>query len=279
MTRRQSDVAHVAAATMFTAKNTMDPKAQDETQLLQSLVAQFDPTRYDPVTNPQGDVFGDDTNGPSQLVPVLSRYQYLVVGSDVSQTALTPSQTKNAIANWVQQGGNLIVLGTYASQSKWLEPIYHAAQANANGAITAPDTTNPILTTPEQLDYSSYLDRGRAWQIDQSEPFTHVLTRGTTGTSVDDTLTYANPGSLGNGTVVLTSYMPGSLTSPQNDQEAKKLLHNLLSQGYTMLYLDYGPPIPGDVPVGSAQRLVAVPHPNVPGAVVEVRFVMYVFGG
>ena len=45
-----------------------------------------------------------------------------------------------------------------------------------------------------------------------------------------------------------------------------------------MLFLDYGPPIPSGVPVGSDTRLVAVEHPNVPGAVVEVRLVMYVFG-
>jgi hypothetical protein len=51
-----------------------------------------------------------------------------------------------------------------------------------------------------------------------------------------------------------------------------------MSQSYTMLFLDYGPPIPPGVPVASAERLVAVPHPNVPGAVVEVRLVMYVFG-
>ena len=88
----------------------------------------------------------------------------------------------------------------------------------------------------------------------------------------------SNPGAVGDGTVVLTSYMPGSLMSPQDDVEAKRLLHNLMTQSYTMLFLDYGPEIPDGVPVGSAERLVAVPHPNVPGAVVEVRLVMYVFG-
>lgn len=280
MNRRAQDVVYVAAAQMFTGKSTLDPIAQTEVTEIQALVSttEFNPTRYDATANTAGDIFGDDTNGPSDIVPVLPRYQWLIVGSEVSQTALNPSQTKNAIADWVAAGGNLIVLGTYQSQSRWLEPIYHAMQANANGAISAPDPTNPILVTPEHLNYDKYLDRGRAWQIDTSEPFTHVLNRGTTGTSMDDTLTYANPGSLGNGTVVLTSYMPGSLTSPQDNVEAEHLLHNLMSQSYTMLFLDFGPSIPDGVAVGSDQRLVAIPHPNVPGAVVQVRIVMYVFG-
>lgn len=278
MTRRAMDVVHVSAAQMFTGKSTMDPKAQTEVTLLQSLISNFNPTRYDAVTNPAGDIFGDDTNGPSDIVGVLSRYQWLVVGSEVSQTALNSAQTKNGIADWVQAGGNLIVLGTYQSQSRWLEPIYHAAQNNANGGISAPDPTNPILVSPEHLSYDRYLDRGRAWQVKTGEPFTHVLTRGVQGTSSEDTLTYANPGALGNGTVVLTSYMPGSLTTPQDNLEAEKLLHNLMSQSYTMLFLDFGPAIPDGVAVGSDQRLVAVPHPNVPGAVVEVKLVMYVFG-
>lgn len=278
MTRSARDVVHVSAAKMFTEKTTISPVAQTEIGYLTTLVAQFNPTRYDALTNPAGDIFGDDSNGPSEIVDLLPRYQYLVVGSEVSQTSLTPSQTKNGIANWVQASGNLIVLGTYTSQSRWLEPIYHAAQANANGGITAPDATNPILVSPERLSYDTYLDRGRAWNIKSDEPFTHVLTRGSSGNSVDDTLTYANPGSLGNGTVILTSYMPGSLTAPQDDVEARRLFHNLLSQGYTMLFLDYGPQIPSGVPVGSSERLVAIPHPNVPGAVVEVKLVMYVFG-
>jgi hypothetical protein len=278
MSRRAQDVAYLAAAKMFTAKATIDPIAQTEVTLLTQLVSNFNPTTYDATLNPQGDVFPDDINGPSEIVPLLPRYNWLVVGSEVSQTALDASATKNGIANWVQTGGHLVVLGTYQSQSRWLEPIYHAAQNNANGGISAPDPTNPILTSPEVLSYDRYLDRGRAWQIDTSEPFTHVLTRGVSGTSDEDTLAYANPGALGNGTVVLTSYIPGSLTQPQDNGEAEKLLHNLLAQGYTMLFLDYGPSIPDGVPVGSATRLVAVPYPDLPGAVVEVRIVMYVFG-
>lgn len=275
---RQVDVVHVSALQMFTESVALDPLAIAEIATLVDLVDQFNPTRYDAATNPAGDVFGDDSNGPSDLTDVIARYATVVIGSEVKQTALTPSDTKRGIADWVTAGGNLIVLGTKKQVSQWLEPIYSAAQVNANGGIGAPDPTHPILSSPDRLDYARYLDRGRAWDIDKDEPFTHVLSRGTSGNSVQDTLSVSAPGSIGDGTVVLTSYMPGSLTDPQDPMEAKRFLNNLMSQSYTMLFLDYGPAIPDGVPVGSAQRLVAVPHPNVPGAVVEVRLVMYLFG-
>ena len=278
VTRKAVDQVHVSAAPLFTEKNTIDQLATTEISLLSTLVTNFDPTKYDAATNPVGDLFGDDSNGPNDVADVLARYSTLVIGSEVSQTALNSAGTKHAIADWVQAGGNLIVLGTNHQQSLWLEPVYHAAQQNANGGITAPDPTNPILVSPERLSYDRYLDNGRAWDVKSDEPFTHVLTRGTSGTSIQDTLTYANPGALGNGTVVLTSYMPAALTDPQDTAEALKFLHNLLAQSYTMLFLDFGPSIPDGVVVGSEQRLVAVPHPNVPGAVVEVQLVMYVFG-
>ena len=276
--RPSIDVVYVSAATMFTEKSTVAPLATKEIGYLRDLVANFNPSRYGAATNPQGDVFGDDSNGPSDLTDVLSRYSTLVIGSEVTQTALTPSATKNGIATWVTNGGNLIVLGTVTQQSRWLEPIYQAAQTNANGGISAPDPTHAILTAPERLSYQRYSDNGRAWEIKSGQPFTNVLTRGSTGQSTDDTLAVSDAGALNNGTVVLTSYMPAALTSPQDDMEAERFLHNLLSQSYTMLFLDYGPPIPPGTPVGSDVRLAAVPHPNVPGAVVQVRVVLYDFG-
>lgn len=273
------DVVHVSAAKMFDEKKTIDPIAVSEIGIIRSLVENFNGARFDSAEAPDGDVFGDDTNGPNELSSVLSRYTMVIVGSEVSQTSLNSATTKYAIADWVQAGGTLIVLGTQKQQSNWLEPIYHAAQINANGGISTPDPTHPVLSSPNRLDYRRYLDRARAWDIDADQPFTHILTRSQpNGNSMQDTLTIAAPGAFNEGTVVLTSYMPGALVSPQDDQEARRFLHNLMSQSYNMLFLDYGPPIPDGVPVGSAQRLVAVPHPNVPGAVVEVRLVMYVFG-
>lgn len=276
VTRKSVDWVHVSALPMFIQAESLAAVSVKEISLLKELVKDFNGIQNTDAY-PEGDVFTDASH-VRELDDFLSRYSTLIVGSEVRQNSLNSADVKWAIADWVLAGGNLIVLGTYDAQSNWLEPVYHAAQTNANGGISAPDPFHPILVSPERLSYDTYLDRGRAWDIKDDQPFTHVLTRGSGGTSVQDTLAVANPGALGNGTVALTSYMPGSLTAPQDDVEAKRLLHNLLSQSYTMLFIDYGPQIPKGVPVGSAQHLIAVPHPNVPGAVVEAKIVMYVFG-
>ena len=274
-TNKAQDKVYVAADKMFNEKVALDPLAEKEVALIKELVVNFNAIRFEDTAAPAGDIFGDDSNGPHELSSQLSRYTMLIIGSEVSQTALNSAATKYGIADWVQKGGNLIVLGTQSQQSNWLEPVYHAAQINANGGIGTPDPTHPVLSSPNRLDYMNYLDRGRAWDIENDAPFTHIISRGPGGTSMIDTLAVAAPGAYNEGTVVLTSYMPGALTAPQDDREALRFLHNLMSQSYNMLFLDYGPPIPDKTPVGSAQRLVAVPHPNVPGAVVEVRIVMY----
>lgn len=276
VTRLARDSVHVSAAALFRQSESLDAIAMKEIGILSSLVSNFNgQTNTD--ANPEGDVYTDAAHIRA-LDTEISRYTTLVVGSEVRQNALNAGDTKWAIADWVQAGGNLVVLGTLESQSNWLEPVYHAAQQTASGGISAPDPTHAILVSPNRIAYDHYLDRARAWDIKNDQPFTHVLTRGSSGTSSQDTLTVSNPGAYNSGTVVLTSYMVGALTSPQDDAEAKRFLHNLLSQSYTMLFLDYGPAIPDDVPVGSSSRLVAVEHPNVPGAIVECRLVMYVFG-
>lgn len=274
VTRYASDMVYVSGSELFTASESLAAVGIREVAILQSLVANFSGAIFDPDERPNGDVFSDSSH-IRELDDVISRYSTIVIGSEVKQTSLNAGQTKWAMAEWVQAGGNLVVLGTDESQSRWLEPVYHAAQETANGGIGAPDPTHPILKAPNELDYRRYLDNARAWRIKTDEPFTHILTRGIQGDSQDDTLAVSEPGAYNDGTVVLTSYMAGALTDPQDDMEAKRFLHNLLSQSYTMLFLDYGPAVPAGTPIGSAQRLVAVPHPNVPGAVVEVRIVMY----
>ena len=161
LTRRSQDQVYVSPTSMFTEKSTVSAVATAEIGLTSGLVATFNSIRYDNVTNPQGDVFGDDVNGASDIAGVIGRYSTVIVGSEISQNCLTPSSVKNAIADWVQAGGNLVVLGTYDSQSRWLEPIYHAAQTTANGGIRSPDATHPILVSPEHLEYPRYLHRGR----------------------------------------------------------------------------------------------------------------------
>lgn len=277
---RSVDRVHVSAAAMFESSYGASAIAAEEMTVLDQLVAGFDPTVYDPVTNPTGDVFTDDAAMADQMVALLDQYTTVVIGSEVEQANLAPEAVKQGLADWVSnEGGNLVVLGTYRQESRWLRSVWETMQETAGGGITAPDALHPVLTSPERLDHQRYLDRGRAWRVPEDGEFTHVLTRGeSTNGESQDTLTVSAPGAFEAGTVVLTSYMPGSLTDPQDRDEAKRLLHNLLNQGHSMLFIDFGPPIPSGVPVGSASRLVVVPHPNVPDVEVEVRLVLYLFG-
>lgn len=274
MTLRAHDVVMVLASAPSSGPPVYSGVAGKEISLVGQLVTNFNPSTYSATTDPQGDVF-DDANKVRDLPPLLSRYTTLIIGSGVEQNALNSADIKWAIADWVIAGGNLIVLGRDEGHANWLQPVYKASIASASGGIGAPDPTHPILVTPNKLDYQRYSDNGLAWGIREDQPFTHVLTRGSSGDERQDALAIADPGAYNDGSVVLTSYMPGALTTPQDDQEALRFLHNLMSQSYNMLFMDYGPPIPDKTPVGSAQRLAAVAHPAVPGAVVEVRIVMY----
>lgn len=273
-TLRARDIVHVVAAAPSSGAPVFSGIAGEEIDILQKLVKNFNPTLYDASANPTGDIF-DDSRKVRDLPAVLDRYSSLVIGSGVSQTSLNSGDIKWGIADWVIEGGNLVVLGRESGHANWLQPVYKASISSASGGIGAPDPTHPVLSAPNRLDYKRYNDAGLAWGIEDGQPFTHVLTKGPAGNEHQDALAIANPGAYRDGSVVLTSYMPGALTTPQDGAEAARFMHNLLSQSYNMLFLDFGPPVPDDKPVGAAQRLVAVPHPNVPGAVVEVRIVMY----
>ena len=68
-------------------------------------------------------------------------------------------------------GGNLLALGRTSGHTNWLQPVFGASQATANGAISAPDATHPVLTTPNRVDYQRYVDQGQAWVIENDKPF------------------------------------------------------------------------------------------------------------
>lgn len=262
----------------FTALASPIPEALSEQRMLANLSAPFSPTVYDSLTNPTGDVYRDRYDA-AILADRLSDYQVLVIGSKVRQSSLTPNEIKEAIARWVKEdGGTLIVLGTDDPNQQWMRPIYETGIHNANGGIAAPDPTHPILHAPERLRYQEYRDHQLAWSVRDDGFFSHVLRQPAVGGGDPlDVLAVSEPGVAGNGTVILTSYTPGDLTTPQDEHEGLKFLHNLFSQAYNLLYVDFGPPIPAKAQVASSTRLAVIPYPGVPGAQVEMKMVLYVF--
>ncbi len=178
----------------------------------------------------------------------------LVVGSNVDHNAMTSGVAKYSVCEWVMGGGTLIVFGSVDQQVNWLEPIFSAAIRSSSGGISVPDASHPVLHSADDLSYDTYNNQGRVWRFNgqaaqaQQDPatqfFTNVVTDGG-----DAVLTVSDPGAFGEGTVILTTWLPYDLNGPQPgslELEGLKLINNLLMQGYRDLFLDYGPPLPAE---------------------------------
>ncbi len=274
--RKAVDQAYVSDSELFAQTKTLTGDAQYEAGLLEDLLAGFDnSTNTD--ANPEGDVYVDSQSSVERMVENLDSYDLLVVGSNVEHSVMTDANTKYAIRDWVHDGGHLVVLGTSQQNTQWLQPLYGSGTSTANGGISTPDPTHPILQTPESLSYSLYEDHGIAWKLKDEEYYTHVIAKDGDGQQTEDTLAVSKPGVFGNGSVVLTSYIPSELTSVGDDDEPLKFLHNLAVHSYNMVFMDFGPTIPEGADVGSASRVAVVPHPSLPSAQVEVRVVVYMW--
>jgi hypothetical protein len=134
------------------------------------------------------------------------------------------------------------------------------------------------------MNYPAYETHGVAWEFTREEDaahFTHILRAGD-----QDLLAISNHGEFGSGRVILSAYQPYDLLigaeGPACDVaallptcEGLLFLHNLAVQRYDGLFVDYGPMLPPDEPVGSATRLASVWHPAL--GHVAMRVQVYVF--
>ncbi|MHB8604683.1 MAG: hypothetical protein ACYDCK_05455 [Thermoplasmatota archaeon] len=197
-------------------------------------------------------------------------YDALVIGSDVSQSAMTPAELKYAIRDYVLAGGKLYVLGGQQNV-QWLQPLFSAGIASGAGPAFAPDATNPFLTVPNQLSWRSYANNGMYWQITNgcTTCFYGIVTGGTG----QYTLTANTQNAFGDGLVALTTWLPFSMQG----NEAQKFFANAFVYGkYHYLYLEYGPPVPPGVPVASASRTAIMDRTrDMSGVYTEMRFILY----
>lgn len=280
-TREHNTYYWVSASDLFTTP-PLDAVAALEVQYVYDLVSGFDTDVY-----PAGDVFLDTNQDVRDIAPLIDNnpptcndpdatYDMVIVGSNAAHNALV--KIKNEVGRFVDCGGTLIALGSSRSGTQWLQDVYNIAlRDGAGGGISSPDPTHPLLNVPEKLAWNSYSDTDYVWDISQNPGlFSHAAD----GATADELmLGVSKQGSL-NGSVVLTGWTPGELTTPQDGMEAKRLLHNLMAQGYQMLFLDYGPEIPEGAPVGSSSRLAAVQYADITGSpYVEVKIVLYTWRG
>lgn len=272
---------------MFTS-NPPDAVADLEIEYISDLVEGFDTDVYSATVGgePNGDVYIDTNQDVRDITPFVdvdtsdcdpgSHYDMVIVGSNTAHNSLV--KLSSEIGNFVECGGTLIALGSSRSGTTWLESVYSIALSDgAGGGISSPDPTHPLLNVPEKLAWNSYSDTDYVWDISQNPGlFSHAVD-GATGDEL--MLGVSEQGALP-GSVVLTGWTPGDLTTPQDDDEAKRILHNLMTQGYQMLFLDYGPEIPDGTPVGSSSRLAAVEYTAIEDApFIEVKVVLYAWRG
>jgi hypothetical protein len=265
-----------------------------------------------------GDVFPDtkkfmNEDLPKRLLDSAGAPRYdlsnvLVVGSKVDQNAMTSASAKQTIRDWVLGGGTLIVFGTTEGNVNWLEPLFHSAIRGGGGAISVPDISHPILHTPDELDdpAHNYDPRGESWnfngqtaQVQKNETtalFTNVIVDGDPLTG-NPLLADSNPGAIGNGSIILTSYLPYDIygsspagagkgqpsTGPHacpgrtaGDCESLKFIHNLLMSGYSDLYLDYGPQCPLNTNCIPEVRTAQIRHPLFTDPI-QLRLNVFVF--
>ncbi|HLE46672.1 MAG TPA: hypothetical protein VI818_00105 [Candidatus Thermoplasmatota archaeon] len=223
-----------------------------------------------------------DENGD----PTLSQYNAIFVGSNVDHNAMTSSAAKDSIRDWVFEGGTLVVFGSDAQNVQWLQPLFHSALETANGGLSASDEQHPSLHVPNQLDWDAY-GYSTEWGYNSGSDayFTHVVSAGEEG----DVLGVSDSGSFGAGRILLSAWRPYDLVPDQSTlcpadlSDATEcqpifLVHNLVTLAYRQLYIDFGPELPQDAPVGSVTRIASVYHPDLEQTV-TVAVQVFVFEG
>lgn len=236
-----------------------------------------------------GDVILDtkknmDDDLPTRLIDSGGEARYdivstLVVGSNVNHQAMTSASAKHAVRDWVLGGGTLLVFGSSEQAVQWLQPIFQSGIQSSSGGIGTPDADHPLLQVSDTLAYDQYDNQGRVWDLkDQgaqssADKFTNVV-----DASGDAILTISDPGAYGDGTIILTTWMPYDLFGDGSDPgtEGLKLVNNMLMESYRGLFLDYGPPLPDGRAVVPASGKAQVFHPEL-GRLVSLDVTLFIF--
>lgn len=269
-----------------------------------------------PQYSPTGDVIPDQPNPLKYWIekllskpanqgngrePDTTRYNTLIVGSDVSNGAMMTSDSAHHrvadyIFDWVKAGGRLIVLGSQ-SDLYWMEapnddeadlhgyPTVRLWKYSASGVVpSAPNANHHLLNVPHQISWQGYkTDWGQAWRfLDQGKNEFDIVIKG--GTRAYLAISKDGVAKFGQGQIILTTWRPADLRDKYNNGcpegadtnyslmaasgstplacDPLKVFENLFAGQYARLSVTYGAKIPDDVLIGSETRQLTVHHPQ-----------------
>lgn len=215
-----------------------------------------------------------------------SIYTTVIVGSSVKQSHL--NQFKDVLDDWTRANGTLVGLGHVDLPNPvWFEDLVKAANSvSASGLFsTTSDLNHPILTIPNKLEIRdpslarNYFTGPKHYDFAaaQAETFIKVLQIAVSGgcTDCESSLRVSKPNSLGNGTLILTSYTPQNFTNLTGRSDF--FMNVILYSQFNRFYMDYGKSISSENVVGSAQRLALVPRAPGNPHLFEVQFTLYLW--
>lgn len=209
-------------------------------------------------------------------------YDMVIIGSEVDHSSFTPDDVKDAMRDYVDlHGGRLMILGGQGNIN-WLDRLFDVGVSGGSAGVSVPDTTHPLLTLPNALDYDSFVEPTNSYFVDGEDTALFSTIIGTDNAE-EQLLAVAREGAWGSGTtedgsVILSSYMPYELT---DSDEIRRFFANGVVYGkFHYLYLEVGPTVPEGEAVASVVRTATMNMYREGDAnYTEMAFIMYVWPG
>ncbi|MBW3581713.1 MAG: hypothetical protein KY455_01320 [Euryarchaeota archaeon] len=219
------------------------------------------------------------------------RFDALVFGSDVDLTLWNTDKARAALTAFLDSGRAIVFLGSTTTAEGLVNKCGATADCllrdeDAHAPFTTPDSTNPILSTPNKLNHQSYdsSTAGGDWPIcdDDRNGFIPILM--VSGSASSPGCTEVQKVMLGitagdrydnGGTLVLSAYDVTKSTMA-NKHEAARYYSNILNIALLRAaYIDFGPSLPDQAPVEHAERILLIEFPD--GTKMDLALQVYVW--